>query len=118
MVRGRDWDKHNRDSRASRSRFSDRGGPRLREVFEALSYYQSERMHEGGNFVVLPGRWRTMTDAELQGFRLAHRTRNCAQNKEWFDYARGDRLVRIENQTVEALALRNCEICASFVRRN
>lgn len=118
MASGRDWDKHNRRSRASaaRQRPSIRSGPR--KTFEALAFYYGANEHDGGNYVVLPSRWESMSDAELHGRRVAHRKRACAENKQWFNYAAGDRWVRVRDETVEALDIQNCELCASFVRRN
>jgi hypothetical protein len=115
---GRNWDKHNREARvvAARQRESSRSS--VRKTFEALAFYYGANEHDGGNYVVLPVRWEMLSDADLHSRRIAHRKRSCAENKQWFDYAAGDRWVRVRDETVEALDIQNCELCASFVRRN
>lgn len=118
MARGRNWDRHNRNSRAAAARSKPVARRSSRDTFEGLSFYLAERIHEGGNFVVIPGSWKAMTDDELFRYTIAHRSQSCAENREWFDRDRGDRWIRISNETVEAWNIRNCEVCASFVRRN
>jgi len=118
MARGRNWDKHNRKARATSGRSTAPSGRSERDRFEGLSFYLINGIREGGNFVVIPGRWNDMPEAELFTYRVAHRSRDCAENREWFDRSRGDRVLRISNETVEAWEIRNCETCAYFVRRN
>jgi hypothetical protein len=118
MSKGRNWDKHNRDARASRARQQPLSRVGARRTFEALHAYYLADMNEGGNFIVLPSNWQDLSDAELHSKRIAHREKDCAQNKQWFNYAAGDRWIRVSNETVEALDVGNCEICASFVKRN
>jgi len=118
MSKGRNWDKHNREARASMARQRPHIRVGARQTFEALHAYYLADVNEGGNFVVLPSNWQDLSDADLHPKRVAHRKKECARNKKWFDYGAGDRWVRISDETVEALDISNCEICASFVRRN
>ena len=118
MANSRNWEKFNRNSRAAAARDRPRGGPSVRQTFEALAHYLSFNEPEGGNFVVVPFRWESMTDVDLYQLRVAHRRRTCAENTDWFDYSAGDRWVRIRDETVEMLNIRNCEVCAAHVRRN
>jgi len=118
VARSRNWDKHNRDARAAASRNRPRSGPDAQRTFEALSHYLSFNEPEGGNFVVVPAKWETMSDAELHQRRIAHRRRACAENKSWFNYSSGDRWVRLRDETIETLNIENCEICAAHIRRN
>jgi len=118
LARGRNWDKHNRRARATPGRSISPSGRSERDRFEGLSFYLDLGMQEGGNYVVIPGRWYGMTETDLFKYRLAHRSKVCAKNREWFDRSRGDRLIRISNEVVMAWEIRNCETCASFVRRN
>lgn len=117
MAKNRDWEKFNRNRRASDSRNLPRSGPSLAQTFEALSYYLKLNEPEGGNFAVVPAKWKSMLDVDLHRYRVAHRRRACAENRSWFDYAAGDRWVRIRDETVEMLNLRNCEVCATHIRR-
>jgi len=117
MAKGRNWEKFNRNSRSAAARDRPHEGPSLKQTFEALAHYLRFNEPEGGNFVVIPFRWKLMTDADLHQRRIAHRRRACAENKDWFDYSAGDRWVRIGNETIEMLNIRNCEVCAAHVRR-
>ena len=118
MSSGRNWDKHNRVVRASKARLRSSSRSSARKAFEALAFYYGANEHDGGNFVVLPASWESLSDAELHSRRIAHRKRSCAENKQWFNYTAGDRWVRVRDETVEALDIQNCELCASFVRRH
>jgi len=118
VVKGRNWDKHNRKVRAAQARQQPTNRSTVRRTFEALAHYLAVGEHEGGNFVVVPGNWQDLSDAELHTRRTAHRKRTCAENKKWCNPMAGDRWVRVADETVEALDIQNCEICAAFVRRN
>lgn len=104
-------------------RASDRTGgagqirPSAREAFKMLKYFDDSEMAEGGNFVVIPGNWEQMTDADLHNCLIAHRNRSCAENPSNFRRSAGDRWARISNETFETLGLRNCEICAAHIPR-
>ena len=118
MATGRNWDKYNRKVKAAQARQKPTNRSTIRATFEALAHYLAAGLHEGGNFVIVPGSWQELSDADLHSRRIAHRKRSCAENKKWCNPAAGDRWVRVADETVEALDIQNCEICASFVRRN
>ena len=88
-----------------------------KKTFEALSFYlDNPERHDAGNFVVIPGQWQTMSEAELHARRVFHRRRNCAQHVSHFDRASGDRWVRVRNETVEMFELKSCKVCSSHIR--
>lgn len=88
-----------------------------KQTFEALSFYlDNPERNDAGNFVVIPGRWKSMSEAELHARRVFHRKRDCAQHVSHFDRASGDRWVRVRNETVEMFDLKSCEVCSSHIR--
>jgi len=86
-------------------------------AFEALVFFRDNPEPRAGNFVIIPGRWESMSEAELHERRIVHRRQRCAEDHYWFDRASGDRWVRISNETVETFKLRNCEVCSEHIRR-
>ncbi len=88
-----------------------------RDIFEGLSFCLDVAMQEGGNYAVILGRCYGMTEADLFKYGLVHHSKACANNRERFCRSCVNRLIRISNEVVVAWEIRNCETCASFVRR-
>lgn len=109
------WGKSNAVPRdpGAKSRFR----PSAKETFQALCFYlDNPEQRDAGNFVVIPGKWTTMSEALLHSRRVFHRRRNCAEHEAHFDRASGDRWVRVRNETVEMFELKGCEVCSSHIR--
>jgi hypothetical protein len=93
-----------------------RFGPTAKQAFEALAFYlDNPEGARAGNFVVIPGNWTSMSEAELHARRVFHNRRNCAQSSRWFNRAAGDRWVRIRNESVEMYGLQACDTCVPHV---
>jgi hypothetical protein len=111
-----DWEKRKRVTRDGRR--SGKFDPSAKEAFEALSFFlDNPEDKKAGNFVIVPGGWSDMSEAQLHSKLIAHRNRRCAENLEWFNRSVGDRWVRVQNETVETFGLRNCDICAGHFHR-
>ena len=110
-----DWEKSKRVSRGVGR--TDRFNPSAKEAFGALSFFLDNPEDKGaGNFVVIPGKWKTMSEADAHARRIFHRKRACAEHPTHFKRSDGDRWVRVRNETLETFGLVGCKICAEHIR--
>jgi hypothetical protein len=110
-----DWEKRRRVTRDGRR--ADKFDPSAKEAFEALSFFLDNPEVKGaGNFVVIPGKWKTMSEADAHARRIFHRKRACAEHPTHSKRSDGDRWIRVRNETLETFGLVGCGICSEHIR--
>ncbi len=117
MSGRRDWDKdRQRKLRQELAHASPVRAP-LSTIREILEFRALRPEPKAGNLVFIPGNWEKASDQQrLDELLMVHRNRQCQDKSVRVDRASGDRRVRIQNEDVESLGLKTCQICAPFAK--